>query len=69
MSVSGYGRGEQDVWPSGGAVHGCPWYSMACFQGRTFKFCVGGGCRHVLDRLDFFGPTGRIQAVRALKEL
>ena len=37
-------------------------------QGRTFKFCLGE-CQHVMVRLNFFGPTGCIQAVRTLEEL
>ena len=42
--------------------------AIVLYQGRTSKFCLGG-CQHVLDRLNFFGPTGCIQAVRTLEEL
>ena len=39
-------------------------------QGRTLKFCLGGGgCQHALDRLNFSGPTERIWAVRTHWEL
>ena len=41
-------------------------YFINSLQGRTFKFCLG---QHVLDRLNCFGPTGCIQAVRTLEEL
>ena len=43
--------------------------SRTSIQGRKFKFYLGGGCQHALDRLNFSGPTERIWAVRYHWEL